>query len=117
MTYPQLDPRCRSLLEEARQRLGSITAVAAKLDYARSSVSMALAGHYPGDVRQLAARIVEIFADHVACPHLGQDIPTARCRETRERPFTDTSRDAIKQWQACRTCPLNPNASEVRNGG
>ncbi|HEY9212090.1 MAG TPA: LysR family transcriptional regulator [Ancylobacter sp.] len=107
MTYPQLDERCLALLREAVTRLGSITAVAARLEYARSSVSMALKGCYPGDAQHLASRIMDIFADHVACPHVGHEIPTSACRAHRDRPLSTANRELVKQWQACRACPIN----------
>ncbi|CAA0087007.1 Uncharacterised protein [Starkeya nomas] len=107
-TYPQLDERSLALLREAVLRLGSRGAVAEKLGYARTAVSQALNGCYPADTGKLAARIVEIFADHVACPHLLREIRAGDCREHRERPLSTANREAIKHWQACRACPLNP---------
>jgi len=115
-TYPQLDERTLRLLVEAVARHGTRGVVADMLGYTRTAVSQALNGRYPADTRKLAARIVEVFADHVACPHLALDIPSAACREHREAPLSTASREAIKHWQACRTCPLNPT-SEVRNVG
>lgn len=116
VNYPQLDPRALALLHEAIARHGSQGAVAALLGYARTAVNQALHGRYPADARKLSARIVEVFADHVACPHLQREIPSASCREQRERPLSTANREAIKHWQACRSCPLNPN-SEIRNVG
>ncbi|MCJ8142934.1 helix-turn-helix transcriptional regulator [Ancylobacter sp. A5.8] len=116
-TYPQLDDRCLALLREALERYGTRDAVAEQLGVSRTAVSQALNGRYPADVRRLAAKIVERFADHIACPHLAREIRSAECVELRERPLTPTSREAVKQWQACRACPLNPNKSEIRNVG
>lgn len=114
--YPQLDERGQMLLREALKKHGSRAAVAEQLGVARTAVSQALNGRYPADARKLAAKIVERFADHVACPHLAREIRSAECVELRERPFVPTGREAVKQWQACRACPLNPN-SEIRNVG
>lgn len=109
-TYPQLDERCLGLLREAVERFGSITAAAEHLGYARTAISQALAGRYPGGVGKLSARIIERLADHVACPHLAREIRAAECRGHRESPLSTASREAIKHWQACRACPLNPTA-------
>lgn len=110
VTYPQLDERALNLLRQARERLGSIKAVAEALGYKRPSVSMALAGKYQGDTKHLRARIFEVFADRVLCPHLSRDIPPADCRTFRERPIPTSPLAAVKHWQACRICPLNPAA-------
>lgn len=112
--YPQLDERARALLADAVAREGSITATARRLGYARSSVSLALAGRYTADVGKLRARILEAFADLVACPHLGRDIPPADCLAHRTRPMPTASRDALKHWQACRQCPNNTNREDGR---
>ena len=52
----------------------TVTAVAAKIGYKRTSVSLALHGNYPGDTKYIAAAIVEKFSAEIACPHLKREI-------------------------------------------
>ena len=104
----QLDKRALILLHAAVDRLGSVAAVARELGYARSSVSMAADGRYPGNARHLQAAIIERYADGLFCPHLRVEIAPAACRDHRERPLPTSPRAAVKHWQACRACPLNP---------
>lgn len=105
----QLDERCLTLLRQEVERQGSIAAVARSIDYARTAVSQALAGKYPGDTRHLAAKIVETFADRVWCPHLQRDLAPADCRQARTRPIPTSDPRALDHWSACRTCPSNPD--------
>lgn len=109
--WPQLDERTLAILRDAVSRLGSIAATATALGYKRPSISMALAGRYPGDCRHLRSAIYDTFAERVDCPHLCRDISPAECKSFRERPLPTSSREAFKHWQACQRCPLNPQKS------
>lgn len=106
-TYEQLDAEALDLLRRAVERHKSKGAVAALLGYSRPAVSMALSGTYKGNTRHLRERIVAVLVDQVQCPHIGEAIPPARCAELRARPMSTSNRDALKQWQACRSCPFN----------
>jgi len=113
VTYQQLDQDALQLVEARVRTLGSRAAVAAELGYARSTLSLAMDGKYPGETKHLRAAIIAAYASRVLCPHLGTDIAPARCLENRTRTLQQSlgSREAVKQWQACQTCTQNPNAT------
>jgi DNA-binding transcriptional regulator YdaS (Cro superfamily) len=109
--YPQLDDQALALLRLHLERLGGNKAELARtLGVARSSISQALDGKYPGDTRNLRAHIMETLADQVLCPHLGVELAPAACKALRERPLSaaSASRADAKHWQACQCCVQNP---------
>ena len=111
LRYPQLDAEAIDLLQaRVAHHKGSRAAVARELGVARSSVSQALDGKYPGDTRKLRAKIIEIFANQVMCPHLETEIAPSVCKAARERPLRSASgsRADVKHWQACQGCQNNP---------
>lgn len=111
VTYPQLDETARELLARRVADLGgSKAAVAAELSVARTSVSQALSGTYPGDTRHLRAKIIARYAEQVDCPALGQSMSPAECAGYRERPLSACSAHpaSVRHWQACQSCGHNP---------
>ena len=116
VTYPQLDAEAMALLaERLDHHRGSRAALARELGVSRSGISQAIDGKYPGDTRRLRARIIEILANQITCPHLGIEMPPQTCRSWRERPITAAtgSRDDVKHWQACQHCHHNPIRREA----
>jgi hypothetical protein len=94
-----------ALLTQAVQD-SSRSAVARELGVSRPSVSLLLAGKYPGNPNRMAARIVERFA-RVDCPHTGRGVGPDYCRRYCG-PVPTSSPAALRQWRACQTCPHNP---------
>lgn len=92
----------------------SITAVARKIGYARSSVSNLFYGRYPGSPHKIGAKIVEVFAAEIRCPHLNCDIVPAACREAREAPMPTNNARQLRHWTACQSCPNNPGPISPR---
>lgn len=117
--HPQLDREALDLLNARVELLGSRAKVAAELGYARSAISQAMDGKYPGDTKHLRAAIVEAYASRIDCPHLGTDLAPETCREYRERSMQEAlgSRDTVKLWQACRICSRNPDARTAETEG
>lgn len=117
VSHPQLDQVALDLLSARVEHLGSRAKVAAELGYARSALSQAMDGKYPGDTRHLRAAIISTYASRIACPHLGIDLAPAQCEANRTRSMQDClgSRETVKLWQACQSCTHNPRAA--RNGG
>lgn len=113
VNHHQLDRDALQLLEARVRILGTRAAVAAELGYARSALSQAMDGKYPGDTKHLRAAIIAAYASRVNCPHLGVDIAPAQCLENRTRTLQQSlgSREAVKQWQACQTCTQNPKST------
>ncbi|CAM1655495.1 unnamed protein product [Bartonella choladocola] len=112
MTYSQLDAHATALLETAIDRLGSIKAVADKIGYKRSSLSLARAGKYPGDTHKLRIAIMENLTGLVACPYLQKELTAADCNQYRNRQIPTSSRAEVKHWQACQICEFNPAKNE-----
>ncbi|GAB6035798.1 hypothetical protein JCM15519_03570 [Fundidesulfovibrio butyratiphilus] len=94
-----------ALLEEEAART-SIAAVARRLGYARTSVSLALSGKYPGTTDKLAATVLAVLGT-VDCPHLGFPVSPARCAANSGKMPTSSPGD-LRLWRACQACPHNP---------
>lgn len=112
-SYTQLDAEALTLLNaRLDHHKGSRAALARELGLSRSGISQALDGKYPGSTANLRARIFDMLAGQVTCPHTGNDIAPSACKATRERPLSaaSASRDDAKQWQACQRCRFNPAA-------
>lgn len=103
--YQQLDAEALAVLRRAVEVHGSIATVAEMLGYSRPAISGALAGAYPAGTARLRERILSRLVDQVSCPHLARAIPPAQCADLASRPLSTSNRDALKQWQACRSCP------------
>lgn len=113
-TYQQLDDHARELLENACERMGSITEVAKKIGYTRPSVSLAKAGKYPGDTAKMRAAIISNLTDLIACPFLQINLTQTDCQNYRDRSVPTSSRAEVKHWQACQTCQFNPHSTLTR---
>lgn len=82
----------------------NITAVAAKLGYARPTVSLVLKGDYNGSTDRIAAKVVEVFSDNVQCPHLKAPLTVAACHQFSTTPMPQSSATALRHWRACQCC-------------
>jgi hypothetical protein len=91
---------------------GNKAAVGRELGCSRTAVSLLLSGQYRGRTDRMAARITERYA-RVDCPHLGQQVPTSRCR-TFTGQVPSSSPIALRQWRACRACPHNPETKNAK---
>ena len=84
---------------------------ARRIGYSRPAVSLVLSGRYPGDTTKIAAAVLARLGT-VACPHQDATIPAVACQRLRTAPMPTANRQAFQQWQACRTCPNNPDGGE-----
>ena len=112
--YEQLSGAALDRLRAAVIAQGSIQAVATALGYSRPAISAALAGRYKGHTHKLRARIAEVLVDQVQCPHLGVALTPAACRDLSGRGMSTANREAIKQWQACQSCPHRKGDGDAR---
>jgi len=113
VTYQQLDGHSRKLLAARVGELGTIGAVANELGVTRTAISQAINGKYPANTGRLRIKILERYAEAVHCPHLKRDLTPGECRTFRNRDLPTSPLSAVKHWQACRFCPLNPNARRI----
>lgn len=93
-----------------------IKAVAAKLGYSRTAISLVLAGKYPGSASKVAQRVVEILGT-VYCPSQGEVIAYRSCELMRLREAPTHNPQLMRHWRCCQTCTNNPSArpTEVSN--
>lgn len=91
----------------------SITVVAGKLGYARTSISLLYHGKYPGTGNKIKAKLVEIFAGQITCPHLRENITPERCEALRTAPMPTNTPAELKHWTACQSCPLNNDRKDA----
>lgn len=92
----------------------SVTAVAKKIGYARTSVSLLHHGRYLGDNKHITAAIIEAFAKEITCPHLKREIAPAECREMRDAPMPQSDPKKFRHWTVCRSCPNNPGKAPAK---
>ena len=93
----------------------SVAAVARRLGYARSTISLAHHDRYAGDTRHIEAKVMSVLSGSVTCPHLGRAIAPGVCTDVRTAPMPTSSPKDLRHWIACQTCPLNPDAKEPSN--
>ena len=110
-------PEWLSLLKAEVAKGRSISEVSRECGIARSSLSMLISGSYPAqslDVvsRKHGPRIVRLYRDQVLCPHLRRGIAVAECHETAAAPLSTSNPEKLRQWRACRACPLNPSRED-----
>uniref|UniRef100_B8DK77 Regulatory protein, LacI n=1 Tax=Nitratidesulfovibrio vulgaris (strain DSM 19637 / Miyazaki F) TaxID=883 RepID=B8DK77_NITV9 len=89
-------------------------AVARELGVSRPSVSLLLAGRYPGRTDRMAQRILETYG-RVACPFLGRELTALECAR-HNGPMPTSSPAALRHWRACQACPHRPQPDQ-QNGG
>lgn len=92
------------LLETAIAQDG-LTAVAVRLGYAKSSISLARHGRYAGSTAHIAARVLEVYG-RWECPHLRQILTASECRSFANRPTPTSNPHALRHWASCQQCPF-----------
>lgn len=115
--YTQLDDEALALMHaRLAHHKGSRAALARDLDMGRSSISQALDLKYPGDTKKLRARIFERLAGMINCPHLGEDLAPAICKQYRDKPLSAASYSpqSVKHWTACQNCIFNPDRKPAK---
>ena len=94
----------KELLQKAVDAEGSsITAVSAKLDVSRTTISLVLADKYPAKTDKIAAKVMDTFA-RITCTHTGAEINHAECRVMSTGSVPTSSPQAMRQWRACQSC-------------
>ncbi|MEW5682990.1 MAG: helix-turn-helix transcriptional regulator [Pseudomonadota bacterium] len=94
------------LLRQKCEALGR-RKVEAELGISKTTLSQVLNEKYPGNLDNIASKVVEAYSsDKVLCPVLGS-ITVQRCVNEQSKPFAATNPQRVKLWKACQTCPLN----------
>lgn len=84
-----------------------LAGVAAHLGYSRPALSRYVNGSYIGEAK-LEATIFERYQGMRVCPHSGEEIPVAECRQRAFAPEPFGGAARLAAWQACQQCALRP---------
>lgn len=99
------EPRWLQLVREA---VGSTNraAVASRLGYSRTTISLVVAGKYPGRIDKIAKKAIEVLEPPVtvACPHLSEEIPVEQCIQFAQRKVPTHNPQKMAHWRACQEC-------------
>lgn len=111
------EPEWIGLLRGELAKGKSISQIAREIGMARPSVSMLLSGSYPAQsldlvTRKHGARVVQLYRDQVLCPHLKAGISSALCHAHATAPMSTSNPEKLRQWRACRACPLNTSSQK-----
>ncbi|WP_207903902.1 helix-turn-helix domain-containing protein [Martelella mediterranea] len=110
---PLADPEwIETLRAEADKPGRTKSAIARELGISRPAVSLIIAGKYTARLEKvavkIAARVMALYGSRVWCAHLHTSISNEQCQDNRDAPMTMSDPVRLKQWAACRACPLNP---------
>ena len=113
-----IEPEWLALLRAEVAKGRSITEVAREAGMKRPSLSMLLSGTYPAaSLGRVTAKhqgpVLARYRDQVPCPHLDRAIGRAECRAHASAPMSASDPARLRQWAACRACPLNPLTGET----
>lgn len=100
-----VEPRWMELIRTEAARTTK-AAVAERLGYSRTTISLVLAGKYPGRLDKLEKKAIEVLEPPVtvACPHLAQEIPVEQCKEYSLRKVPTHNPQKMAHWRACQEC-------------
>ena len=94
-------------------KASSQTAVAVRLNVSRTTVSLVLAGKYPGKTDRVAARVIDVFGQ-VKCTHTGQPIALTVCVSYANRRAPLNNPLELSHWRTCRTCEFRPTKGDAK---
>lgn len=102
------DPRWLTLMREEAART-NMRALAERLGYSRTTVSLVLSGTYPGSTDKIAQRALDVLELPVTveCPYLGTVLPVADCREYATKRAPTHHPTKMAHWRACQQCQNN----------
>lgn len=100
------------ILRREIQKAGSVGAVAKKLGYARSSISLYYNGRYTADVEQIEKKIIGVYTNKILCPYTDKIIDKSECDEVERQSLNTTNPVLFKLQQFCKSCPVKTNPKE-----
>lgn len=111
---PLADPAWMDVLRrEASKGNRTKVQIAAELGVSRTAISLLCAGKYSAKTDKVQAKIAHkvmaLYGDEVWCPHVRNAIAPGTCEANRTAPMAKSDPTKLKQWLACRSCPLNPS--------
>jgi hypothetical protein len=99
-----LDLLERAIAQAGAGRMGD---VAARLGYAKSTLSLVRHGRYIGSTANIEAAVLRVYGQ-IQCPHLGHELSAQDCASYASRPTPTSSAPALRHWSACQECPHRP---------
>lgn len=118
---PLPDPEWISVLRAESAKPGRTKQqIAEELGVSRTAISLLCSGKYSARIDKvgvkIAALVVSRYAHQVWCQHVHAAIPEATCHEHAAAPMTMSDPVRLRQWAACRSCPINPvKTNEVKD--
>jgi len=97
------EPRWLALLRAEAKRTSNV-AVAKRLGYSRTTISLVLAGRYPGGTERIAAAVLAEL-DARDCPYLQQSIQAVECHDIAFGSAPTHHPMKLAHWRACQHCP------------
>ena len=79
-------------------------AVADELGMSRTAISLVMNNKYPASTDKIAEKVTSLYS-RVNCPHTGENITIAQCKQNHTAPAPTSSPRAMRLWRACQTCP------------
>lgn len=100
------EPRWMVLLRAEAART-NIAAVAIRIGYSRTTISLVMAGKYPGKPERIAAAVLAQLEPvlTVDCPYLGVAIEPQQCNQHAGQRAPTHNPQKMLHWRACRQCP------------
>ncbi|MGL6047480.1 MAG: XRE family transcriptional regulator [Vogesella sp.] len=98
------------LLRTEAQRT-NIATVAKLLGYSRTSISLVLAGKYPGQTKRIADSVLKKL-DRLVCPYLGEGLAVSECRAIATSAAPTHHPMKLSHWRACQRCPKRPQGEQ-----
>lgn len=86
-------------------------AVATELDYSKTALSLVLNHKYDASTTRIEKQVLNHYGT-IPCPFEERDLTAADCRFWRTCDGPTSSHWALRHWEACQTCPHNPNKKE-----
>lgn len=100
------------ILRREIAKAGNVRAVAEKLGYARSSISLYYNGRYTADVEQIEKKIIGTYTSKILCPYTNEIIDKSQCEEVEKQNLNTTNPVLFKLQQFCKSCPVKNNRKE-----
>lgn len=93
------------LLTEAVNK-SSKQAVADDLGVSRTTISLVMNDNYPASTDKIEEKVINFYG-RLDCPHTGEQITIADCKQHHTSAAPTSSPRAMRLWRACQVCPNN----------
>ncbi|WP_028536179.1 transcriptional regulator [Paludibacterium yongneupense] len=88
----------------------NITEVAQRIGYSRTTVSLVIAGKYPGKIDRIAHTVTTMLEARL-CPHLQQPVSEGDCQIAALGPAPTHHPMKLGHWRSCQRCSYRPKGA------